>query len=154
MNEPISSIHDSALEKLVAEAMHTQTLPSDYDANLLGRLKVYEEYLRLLPKSCTEPSLFYRNSTSAVKAVPIGAAIRVGRRADCEVPLPDATNMSKEHFRVSFEDGLFLVYDLKSRNGTFINSGVTSIEEHVLSDGDIISAGGILFVFSYGESNS
>lgn len=59
----------------------------------------------------------------------------------------------KEHYRVVSENGLFVIRDLKSRNGTFINSQTTSIEEHVLSDGDLIAAGDLLFVFTYGASD-
>lgn len=153
MNEPHSSIHADALEKLAAEAMQTQTIPTDSGPQILERLHIYDEYFRSLPEPCIVPAIFYRDADSKVKAVPIGNSIRVGRRADCEVSLRNATNLSKEHFKVSLEDGLFVVHDMKSRNGTFINGGNTSIDEHVLSDGDIISAGSLIFVFSYGSGN-
>jgi pSer/pThr/pTyr-binding forkhead associated (FHA) protein len=44
----------------------------------------------------------------------------IGRRPDSAICL-EAQSVSRQHAQIVFEDGLFLVEDVGSRNGTFIN---------------------------------
>lgn len=69
----------------------------------------------------------------------------VGRdptRADI---LLENETVSGEHARVQYEHGQFYVYDLASRNGTFVNN--RSVQKHLLMDGDLLRFGTESLVF-------
>ena len=51
---------------------------------------------------------------------PLGAEMTVGRAAGCQITLDD-TYASQIHARVFQRDGQFLVEDLGSTNGTYLN---------------------------------
>ena len=54
------------------------------------------------------------------RAFPLGAELTVGRAAGCQITLDD-TYASQIHARVFQRDGQFLVEDLGSTNGTYLN---------------------------------
>jgi pSer/pThr/pTyr-binding forkhead associated (FHA) protein len=54
------------------------------------------------------------------RAYPLGAEVTVGRAAGCQITLDD-TFASQIHARVFQRDGQFLVEDLGSTNGTYLN---------------------------------
>jgi pSer/pThr/pTyr-binding forkhead associated (FHA) protein len=49
--------------------------------------------------------------------------------------------VSKEHARIKYEDGQFVIYDLASTNGTYVNG--VKINKRALSDGDEITFGDV-----------
>ncbi len=51
----------------------------------------------------------------------VGASTTIGRAADCGVVIQDSFS-SGHHARVSHRDGQYLVEDLGSTNGTFLNT--------------------------------
>lgn len=63
----------------------------------------------------------------------------VGRSNICEVCIEDA-KMSRQHFAVEYTDGVFMISDLNSVNGTFVN-GVRVLSRQRLNSGDMILAG-------------
>lgn len=69
----------------------------------------------------------------------------IGRDDTCDVPLP-LSNVSREHARISFNGEDFLVTDLESTNGTFVNN--IRISRCVLRNNDVVRIGEskILFV--------
>jgi small-conductance mechanosensitive channel len=73
-----------------------------------------------------------------------GERIRIGRGEDCDLALAEP-NASKEHCAVSFEDGSYVLTDLKSRYGTTINGERT--DRKVLADLDRIEIGETVLVF-------
>ena len=54
------------------------------------------------------------------RSFPVGAEMTIGRAAGCQVTLDD-TYASQLHARVFQRDGQFLVEDLGSTNGTYLN---------------------------------
>jgi len=54
------------------------------------------------------------------RAFPLGAEVTVGRAAGCQITLDD-TYASQIHARVFQRDGQYLVEDLGSTNGTYLN---------------------------------
>jgi pSer/pThr/pTyr-binding forkhead associated (FHA) protein len=54
------------------------------------------------------------------RSFPIGAEMTVGRAAGCQITLDD-TYASQIHARVFLRDGQYLVEDLGSTNGTYLN---------------------------------
>jgi FHA domain/FhaA, N-terminal domain len=67
-----------------------------------------------------------------------GGPLRVGRSADCELVLRDP-RVSRRHARLQGRDGLLVLTDLGSTNGTFVNG--YRISEVVLGEGDRIEMG-------------
>ena len=53
--------------------------------------------------------------------------------------------MSSEHCRIRPEDGHFVLHDLKSTNGTFVNE--RRVTRHVLSEGDVVKIGETSLLF-------
>jgi phosphoserine phosphatase RsbU/P len=60
----------------------------------------------------------------------------MGRHPDCHVVL-DSGAVSRQHAKIVREGSLFLLEDLKSRNGTFVNGRLIG-EPTSLQDGDVI----------------
>ncbi len=70
--------------------------------------------------------------------------LSIGRDVRCQVMLNDAS-VSRQHCAiVRMADG-FLLRDLNSRNGTFVNG--QRIQEYLLQNGDVIAIGDLAFSF-------
>jgi pSer/pThr/pTyr-binding forkhead associated (FHA) protein len=67
-----------------------------------------------------------------------GSTVLVGRSRSCELRLPDA-DTSRRHAKIVCEGDAFVVHDLASTNGTFVNG--TRVDEQVLRPGDRIQIG-------------
>ena len=70
--------------------------------------------------------------------------INVGRVQGNDLMLPKG-NVSKHHARLLFRDGRFIVTDLKSTNGTYVNG--TRVEETTLHSADEVQIGKFKLVF-------
>ena len=57
----------------------------------------------------------------------------IGRRSDCQIFVPDM-RVSRQHARVFLQDGKWMVEDLGSNNGTFVNG--TKIQQATLHHED------------------
>jgi pSer/pThr/pTyr-binding forkhead associated (FHA) protein len=73
-----------------------------------------------------------------------GTTVVVGRSRSCELTLPSADASRRHAEIVSVHDG-FLVRDLRSTNGTFVNG--ERVEERQLRPGDRIEIGGDTITF-------
>jgi len=69
---------------------------------------------------------------------PQGERTTIGRSPDCEIFLDDVT-VSRKHAVLLQRDGTFVVEDLGSLNGTFLNR--RRIESGELADGDELQIG-------------
>ena len=67
---------------------------------------------------------------------------RDGSQAD--IVLDDGT-VSKQHAKIKYESGQFVVYDLGSTNGTFVNN--RRVQRQALLDDDAVRFGNVQFVF-------
>jgi pSer/pThr/pTyr-binding forkhead associated (FHA) protein len=65
--------------------------------------------------------------------------LTIGRLPECTITLAD-TNVSRKHAEVRPDGSGYVVSDLGSTNGTFVNG--MRITQHELSDGDVITFGG------------
>ena len=78
----------------------------------------------------------------------IGNNITIGRSRDADFSCPNDNGMSRIHARVSRgTQGNYLIDDLNSRNGTWVND--TRIAQHILDDGDTILVGSTILRFAY-----
>lgn len=69
----------------------------------------------------------------------VRAKLVMGRRESCDICLR-FPNISGQHCELLFQEGVWLLRDLGSTNGTKVN-GMRINGEHVLADGDIVSVG-------------
>jgi diguanylate cyclase (GGDEF)-like protein len=74
----------------------------------------------------------------------------IGRAEDTDLTLSN-NDVSRHHAAVSFEGGRYVIEDLTSTNGTFVNG--RQIEQHVLNPGDEISIGDHSILFDDGTSS-
>jgi pilus assembly protein CpaF len=70
--------------------------------------------------------------------------ITIGRVQGNDIVLPKG-NISKRHSRIVLRDGKFIIVDLKSTNGTFVNG--KRIHEAILRHGDRVRFGQVEFTF-------
>ena len=75
--------------------------------------------------------------------------LTLGRSADADVLILDE-KASRVHCGIRFWDGEFLIKDLKSKNGTFVNN--VSIDIHQLKPGDKVRVGTTVLGFEQAEA--
>lgn len=71
----------------------------------------------------------------------------LGRDSHCDIQLEDSET-SRNHAEIDYTDGDYVLRDLKSSNGTFVNGN--RISEHVLRVGDRVQIGKRLMLFRLG----
>jgi hypothetical protein len=74
----------------------------------------------------------------------LGVHTSIGRTADNQIVVP-IREVSRRHAEIILEEAGYMIRDLGSPNGTFVNG--ERITEHRLDDGDRIALGGQVFVF-------
>lgn len=80
-----------------------------------------------------------REPNRVARRIPVsGAPIRIGRAPDCELVLHDS-RVSRRHARLVARDGVLVLTDLRSTNGTRVNGH--RVSEVVLGAGDRIDVG-------------
>lgn len=79
-----------------------------------------------------------------------GEPIEIGRAADCGLVLAD-TRVSRHHARLRGRDGLLVLTDLGSTNGTYVNE--QRVREVVLGAGDRIQLGETRLVVEAGSAD-
>ena len=72
----------------------------------------------------------------------------IGRTPDCDIRL-EVQNVSRKHARVLFQNEEYLIEDLESTNGVFVNG--IKVVKCVLRNKDQIEIGGVKMVFNEGE---
>lgn len=70
--------------------------------------------------------------------------LTIGRSVQCDIQIDDE-NVSRNHAELALRDGIVYLRDLKSTNGTYVNS--KKVSEAPLADGDLILIGAILFKY-------
>lgn len=70
--------------------------------------------------------------------------INIGRRLDNNLVLDDS-RVSRLHCQIRLRHGKYVVYDLNSSSGTFVN-GVKVVEQ-VLQSGDVLSIGSVQLIY-------
>jgi len=73
----------------------------------------------------------------------------IGRSRACTISVPDDPMLSRTHCLVHKKHGRWLVTDLGSSNGVFLNG--RRVTEAELKNGDVIQAGKNLFTFLEAE---
>ncbi len=79
------------------------------------------------------------------------SVINIGRRRDNTIVLDDR-RVSRHHCQLRYRFGEFVLYDLASRGGTFVNDA--RIAECVLRSGDVLSLAGVKLVYVVDEGTT
>jgi pSer/pThr/pTyr-binding forkhead associated (FHA) protein len=72
-----------------------------------------------------------------------GGEMTIGRQSDRSISLSMDNTVSRQHARIADEGGRFVLYDLGSANGTYVNN--SKVTSHVLTNGDLIQIGSTKF---------
>jgi pSer/pThr/pTyr-binding forkhead associated (FHA) protein len=82
---------------------------------------------------------------SGTKVFPIQAAVtNIGRRADNHLIIDDP-RISRYHAQIRYVRGRFIIFDLDSTGGTYVNGQRAS--QSILYAGDVISLAGLPIIF-------
>ncbi|MBO0695275.1 MAG: FHA domain-containing protein [Verrucomicrobia bacterium] len=153
-NNSPSQLSDDALAKIICEARTTILNIPRSSAEVADRLSRFNELYEALTTKPDTPALLYRDPlTGSATWSPIGNRLLVGRApkrlgntVGSILPLQDQ-EMSRQHFEIVLtNDGLYLLNDLKSLNGTYVDR--VRQQTAVLIGGSEISAGNTTFVFT------
>ncbi|MCL5036032.1 MAG: FHA domain-containing protein [Chloroflexi bacterium] len=74
--------------------------------------------------------------------------VYIGRNPSSDILLND-DSVSRKHSNITRVGGVFTIFDLNSKNGTFVNS--QRIQKHILKDGDIVTLGNLSLIFRVPE---
>jgi pSer/pThr/pTyr-binding forkhead associated (FHA) protein len=97
------------------------------------------------------PSLTLKFKENVIGRFPVlkGKSLTIGRRKDNDVVI-DNLAVSGHHAKVDAVGDAFVLVDLQSKNGSFVNEQI--VNSHWLKEGDVISIGKHLLVFSTGDA--
>lgn len=86
-------------------------------------------------------TLYFQTGNTPAKTMQINikSSLIVGRSSVCDIYIDDA-KMSRQHFAIENTQGCFMLVDLESANGTYIN-GISVTSKQKLNSGDMITAG-------------
>jgi len=83
--------------------------------------------------------------------VPLRSVTNIGRRRDNTIVLDDP-RVSRHHCQLRYRFGAYVLYDLGSRAGTYVNN--QRISEVVLQPGDVIALAGERLVYTVDEQTT
>jgi len=146
---------DEALARLVFESHSTLRQIRTGSSDVFERVRRFIRLYANLTVKPVEAALLYEEAGSTRAAYrEIGPRLTVGRLPKsqrnpngADLSIEDA-QLSPRHFEIYLTEGCYLVRDLESRNGTYLNTGTNRIEQQLLKAGDIILAGASVFVFT------
>lgn len=82
--------------------------------------------------------VFYEGEMAGQRRLIKEDSMLIGRGSECDLILPER-QVSRRHARIErASDGVYLLHDLNSKNGTYINGEEVIEEPRVLQDGDEI----------------
>jgi pSer/pThr/pTyr-binding forkhead associated (FHA) protein len=100
--------------------------------------------------------LSYQDNTGAhkmlrLKTISSAKPVTIGRGKDADVPLEDNA-CSRIHCAIRYWDDIFVVRDVNSHNGTFLNGQKIKVAE--LTPGDVLKVGDTEFHIAAEEGSS
>lgn len=154
----------STPNEMELDALLSRTAPTLFDRSqgssaFFHRLNEGRQLLASLP---TLPATAFlvsipsraQHALSALELRLIEQGLTVGRSTTCDWAVSDLRQkLSGQHFRIVCTEDGYLLRDLNSTNGTFVNENTNPIRSAMLCDGDVITAGGRKFLFSLGVND-
>ena len=97
------------------------------------------------PESKTLPRNAYL-VLQGTRVIPLNRSlIKIGRQLDNHIILEDP-RVSRSHAQIKVINERFVIFDLHSTGGTYVNGQLT--DQSVLYPGDVVSLAGVVFIFS------
>ena len=93
-------------------------------------------------------TLSFKNKSIGDYQLQKGESLSIGRRDDNDVVIDDAA-VSGHHAKIDALGDRWVLIDLKSKNGSFVNEQL--VDSHWLNDGDVIAIGGHSLVLDFAE---
>jgi FHA domain len=149
-----SCVSEDALTKMISEVRTTISKIPESRSEVAHRVSGFNELYKALSTKPDTAALIYRSAvTESPTWTAIGNRLLVGRltkaaanRSSSVLRIHD-DEMSRQHFEIVLtEHGLYLLNDLKSLNGTYVDG--TRKETAVLIGGSEIRAGKTSFIFT------
>ena len=107
---------------------------------------MYDDEPTMMGQNRPSANLVIRQGTQAGMSFPLlGNQAIMGREEGVDIVLQDP-EASRRHTRISWQSGQFVIEDLGSTNGTFVN-GVQITWPQILNPGDSIGIGQTVLVF-------
>jgi hypothetical protein len=155
MNDSPACLSDEALSQLLFESKSTVGKIEITTGAVFDRVRRFSHLYGSLSAKPDGVALLYQDpKTGEARCRAIGEKLTVGRLSKsnrnpggCDLAFED-DQMSRNHFEVVFADGFYILRDLESRNGSYINDGSKRVGEITLKGGDVILAGRGFFVFT------
>lgn len=123
---------------------------------VLERFRIFDRILSSLPAEPDGPALVYEvPGENRVEFIVLPRdEVRVGRRPlddehpdFCHLAFPSQRKLSSRHFRIFHDGEDFILEDLESKNGTYCNQEERRVRKRILTSGDLILAGDLVFAF-------
>lgn len=112
----------------VSQTANTESTGAQIDISGLG-----EASLLLIEGDLDDPEITLSENTS------------IGRSPSNDIVLKES-KVSRQHATIHYRNGQYVLVDLKSSNGVFVNGA--KVEEATLNDGDELSIGSFKFQFN------
>jgi pSer/pThr/pTyr-binding forkhead associated (FHA) protein len=98
-------------------------------------------------------TLKFKKDARKLKEYPLGKgnAVTIGRLEDNDIVIENLA-VSGHHAKIDSVGDEYLLSDLKSKNGTFVNDELTT--QHWLRHGDVVTIGKHILVFAYAQGES
>ncbi len=128
------------LRSLKVQAAHTEE--ESTSTNVLARSDLMPP-----PTDARNPQLLYGGQAFPLQR----PVINIGRRRDNHIVI-DSPFVSRHHAQLRLRFGRYVLYDLNSRGGTFVNGH--RITECILKSGDVIGLSQVLLVYMEDEPSS
>ncbi len=96
--------------------------------------------------------LYVVNGQEAGRDFRLGSITTIGRDATCDIILPSDGKISVQHARIRREGEVFVLHDLASLNGTFVNN--KKVQKQLLSDDDEVLIGRTKLIFKITPKSS
>jgi FHA domain len=153
-NSSPSRVSDDALAKMISEGRTTIIRIPESRAEVTNRVSRFNELYEALPTKPDASALMYRDPvTRSPNWIAIGKKLLIGRAPKAALSGLSSLlqihddEMSRQHFEIVLtNDGLYLLNDLNSLNGTYVDS--VRQERTVLIGGSEIRAGKTSFIFT------
>lgn len=143
---PVAS--ESAGGEDFANAASDSPAPEDdgYSPTVMAKLDASDEYLEKTFTLTERPVLVFQGGphSGQLHVLSRQTTTTLGRAHANDIVLDDVS-VSSQHSRIRLEDGRFVVHDLKSTNGTFVNE--RKIARQALRTGDVIRLGETRLLF-------
>ena len=148
-----SRSHWTLLDHPLVMVEHDETIQcGNYDIQSRIHLEQIAQTTTLDSESFSEPLFIPENAFLIVNGVEIFLlnlpVINIGRRPDNQLVIDDP-RVSRSHAQLRAIKGNYIVFDLDSTGGTYVNNQL--IHQSVLFPGDVISLAGLPIIFGQDE---